>query len=215
MRLLRCNAGHYYDADTFDHCPHCTDAVDNSATIESVTIANRPSEVEPTVAPTANTGWGRIPQNYDPGVTVPLDRNNAVDNDATIGVNVIKDSVIQPVVGWLVCVRGPSLGRDYRLISGRNSIGRDNSNAVSVAEDRSVSRAKHAIVTYDPHSNSFFVQPGESAELCYVNNMVVLESMPLTADDILTVGKTSLLFLPCCTDKFSWSMLRNGVDDNV
>ena len=210
MKLLRCNAGHYYDADKFDQCPHCGNE-DRSATIESVTVASRPMAADDTVAPTApNANWRPIPQNNDPGVTVPLDRRSERDNDATIGVYVRQEAKVQPVVGWLVCIQGPSLGHDYRLISGRNSIGRDDSNAVSISEDISISRAKHSIVTYDPHSNAFFIQPGESSELCYVNNRVVLESMSLNADDIVTVGKSTLLFLPCCSSKFSWSMLENG-----
>jgi hypothetical protein len=214
MKLERCNAGHYYDSDTFAHCPHC-EGGDSSVTVESATVASRPSAPDATVAPTANTGWGHVPQNYNPDVTVPLDRSGATDNDATVGVYVKEDVVIQPVAGWLVCIQGPSLGKDYRLVAGRNSIGRDNSNAVSITEDRSISRAKHAIVTYDPHSNSFFVQPGESSELCYINRTVVLDSMPLNADDILTVGKTGLLFLPCCTGKFSWDLLTNGGASDV
>lgn len=214
MNLLRCNAGHYFDGDTFAECPHCAGS-GNSATIESVTVASRMTAPDATMAPTASTGWGHVPRNQDPGVTVPLDRSALVDNDATIGVYARKDAEVQPVTGWLVCIQGPSQGKDYRLIAGRNSVGRDSSNAVSISEDRSISRQKHAIVTYDPHSNSFFIQPGESSELCYINRKVVLDSMPLHADDVLTVGSTSLLFLPCCTDKFSWSMLTNGGSANV
>ena len=219
MKLLRCNAGHYYDAETFASCPHCTDSDRSSATIESVTVASRPlaidATVAPTAAPTANTGWAQIPRNFDPGMTVPLDVSGAVDNDATVGVYTRKDTVMQPVAGWLVCVQGPSLGRDYRLVAGRNSIGRDSSNPIAINEDRSISRAKHAVVTYDPHSNSFFIQPGESSELCYVNREVVLESMPLKTDDIITVGKTSLMFLPCCSDRFTWDLLTNGGNADV
>ena len=178
MKLLRCNAGHYFDADAFAYCPHCADG-ENSATIESVTVPSHPSALDMTAPPTAQTGWGHVPQNNNPDVTVPLDKSGAVDNDATIGVYTRKDAVIQPVAGWLVCIKGPSLGRDYRIVSGRNSIGRDSSNTIAIIEDRSISRQKHAIVTYDPHSNSFFVQPGESSEMCYVNNKVVLDSIQI------------------------------------
>ena len=32
---------------------------------------------------------------------------------------------INPVTGWLVCIEGPQLGRDYRILSEKNFIGRD------------------------------------------------------------------------------------------
>ena len=32
--------------------------------------------------------------------------------------------VMHPVVGWLVCIEGPSKGKDYRMIAEKNFIGR-------------------------------------------------------------------------------------------
>ena len=32
--------------------------------------------------------------------------------------------VLKPVTGWLVCLEGPSRGRDYRIIPEKNFIGR-------------------------------------------------------------------------------------------
>ena len=34
------------------------------------------------------------------------------------------NSVFDPVVEWLVCIDGPEKGRDYRIRSGNNYIGR-------------------------------------------------------------------------------------------
>lgn len=212
MKLLRCQAGHYYDADTFASCPHCVEG-DLSATIESGSVAGRPSPSavpDITVASSGNTAWSHVPVNNDPGVTVPLTKSATDDNDSTIGVYTRRDAPIQPVAGWLVCTEGPSLGRDYRIVSGRNSIGRDASNVISIAEDRSISRTKHVIVTYDPQSNTFFVQPGESTEMCYLNGKVVLDSVRLSIDDVLKLGNTSLMFIPCCSERFTWDVLRNG-----
>ena len=57
---------------------------------------------------------------------------------------------IDPVVGWLLCVDGPEKGRDYRIRSGRNSIGRAENMDICISGDSSISRERHAIIAYDP-----------------------------------------------------------------
>jgi len=121
----------------------------------------------------------------------------------------------QPVVGWLVCVEGMDRGRDYRLIAGHNFIGRGRDMNVSIEGDLAISRSKHAILTYDPQANSFFVQPGESHELCYLNNKVVLDHVLLKQGDMLSLGNTKLLFVPCCTDAFNWGKDMKGGTGNA
>lgn len=59
---------------------------------------------------------------------------------------------IDPVVGWLVCIKGPSRGRDYRIRSGRNGIGRSDAMDVPIAGDDTVSRENHAFLVYEPQN---------------------------------------------------------------
>jgi hypothetical protein len=54
----------------------------------------------------------------------------------------------------------------------------------------------------------YIVQSGESRELFYLNEKVVLASETITQNDILTIGATKLMFFPCCNDKFSWESLK-------
>ena len=68
----------------------------------------------------------------------------------------------------------------------------------------SVSREKHAVITYVPKQKFFLAQPGESRELFYVNDKVVLENVNLNAKDILEIGRSKFMFVPLCGEKFSW-----------
>lgn len=113
-------------------------------------------------------------------------------------------SMVEPVVGWLVCVRGSSFGASFTLISGKNFIGRDASMDVCIPGDKSISRQCHAILIYDPKSKKFLVQPGTSRELFYLNDSVVLGVEEIVSNDVMTVGNTDLMFIPCCSDVFSW-----------
>jgi hypothetical protein len=112
---------------------------------------------------------------------------------------------LEPVVGWLVCVDGNHLGKDFRLVSGRNFIGRSTKMDVVLDGDASVSRESHAVVVYEPKGNIYLIQPGSSKELSYLNDEVVLESKIIKVNDIITVGATKLMFIPCCSDKFTWA----------
>lgn len=110
-----------------------------------------------------------------------------------------------PVVGWLVCTKGPQYGNDFRLVSGKNFIGRNNSMDVSLSKDNSVSRDKHVTVIYEPNDNTFIVQAGESKQLAYINGSVILTVKELKAYDEIKVGKSVLTFVPLCCDKFEWT----------
>ena len=116
--------------------------------------------------------------------------------------------VMHPVVGWLVCVEGKMLGKAFELKNGKNFIGRSSQMDVILEGDANVSRDRHAIVTYEPRGREFFAQPGESRELFYVNGQVVLMNVVLKARDIISVGKTDLMFIPFCGADFSWDEIK-------
>lgn len=112
-----------------------------------------------------------------------------------------------PCVGWLVALGGAHVGTDFRLKVGRNFIGRSAQMDVALTEDKSVSRERHAIVVYDPKSNTYLVQPGESSSLAYHNNTLLLTPQQLKAYDTITVGDVNLLFMPLCGEQFNWNAL--------
>ena len=170
---------------------------------------------------------------YDP--TVPLEpEKNDDDDDHTVGFfdDVFKgetketakpgastvgratavqakpvNKVSTPCVGWLIALGGEHIGTDFRLKTGKNFIGRSAQMDIALTDDKSVSRERHAIVVYDPKSNMYLVQPGESSSLAYHNNNLLLTPEKLEAYDMVTVGDVNLLFIPLCGEKFSWGNL--------
>lgn len=119
----------------------------------------------------------------------------------------VANKVSTPCVGWLIALGGEHLGTDFRLKVGKNFIGRSQQMDIALAEDKSVSRDRHAIVVYEPKAHLYLVQPGESSSLVYRNNEVVLTPMKLDAYDVITVGDVNLLFIPLCGERFNWGDL--------
>lgn len=115
---------------------------------------------------------------------------------------------IDPVAGWLVCIEGDDFGGSFTIKSGRNFIGRSANMDIVLRGDNSISREKHAIILYEPRRREFVAQPGESRELFYINDEVVLNSVRLKQYDVLSIGNTRLMFFPCCGENFSWEDLK-------
>ena len=195
MNLIECPNHHYYDADRFPTCPYCND-VSNSGFSQTVpadptTIGpTQPGDNEPEIPPT----------------TTFTEENTTSNADIQKTVGYFEEDLgLEPVVGWLVCIEGSHLGKDFRLVSGRNFIGRNPKMDVALEGDSSVSREAHAVVVYEPKGNVYLIQPGTSKELSYLNDNVVLESKVIKPNDVITVGATKLMFIPCCSNKFNWS----------
>lgn len=110
----------------------------------------------------------------------------------------------EPVVGWLVCVRGKHFGESFQLAAGRNAVGRSLSNKIVIHKDNAVSREKHIWITYDPKNRDFFVQPGEGSGLTYLNGELVMEFKKLKAMDKIEFGEGMYLLVPLCGGDFSW-----------
>ncbi|MDR1422291.1 MAG: FHA domain-containing protein [Coriobacteriales bacterium] len=210
MRLTRCANGHFYDEEKYDGCPHCGVGIRNDAVTvgaernEGVTVpASVLTEDLPTsmfVTPNAQP-LGRVIQQAVAGVSNTVN----ADDVQTIGF-FQKRMGTEPVVGWLVATEGSHKGEDFRLKSGRNFIGRSAFMDVCLSKDDSVARERHAAVVFDPKAICFLVQAGDSKELFYVNDKVVLTVEELKPFDTIAIGETRLAFVPFCGKDFSWKV---------
>lgn len=196
MAMKRCANGHFYDDEKYQQCPYCSISnMDLSKTMPI--IQDRPAP-----APMTNDNMGNINR------TVAMNENvnsyTAGDDDCkTIGI-MQSSKGIDPVVGWLVCIEGPDKGKDYRIRSEKNFIGRDSSMDIAISGDMSISRRNHALVSYNPKNNSFRLYPGESHGIVYCNDEEVFSAVMLNRGDIIELGDSKLIFVPLCGEDFKW-----------
>lgn len=198
MNLVRCENGHFYDSERFDECPHC-----NQTTVSTV-IEDDDGNKGYTMPINPNTDSDSTPSKRLGDIV----GDAKGDDDAQKTIGYFGSIPSEPVVGWLVVIEGEHFGEDFTLHTGKNFIGRSKNMDVVLSGDSSVSRERHAILLYEPKSNIFLVQPGDSKELFYLNNEVVLSATKIQAYDILSIGDSRLLFIPCCSDKFNWDLVK-------
>ena len=116
------------------------------------------------------------------------------------------ETIADPVVGWLVVVKGPGRGRALGLGYGFHSIGRDLGQRVRLDfGDQQISRQNHAKLLYDARSRRFFMTPAEGINPVYIHGEALLVPTEIKSGDRLTVGETELLFVPLCGENFDWS----------
>lgn len=115
----------------------------------------------------------------------------------------------EPAVGWLVCVKGPHFGQDFRLLNGKNHIGRENTMEIALTMDTSVSRVQHATVIYNQAKNEFIVTDGGlSRNPVLLNGEVVVSSQKMAADDVISLGESELVLIRFCNDERNWIDLK-------
>jgi hypothetical protein len=192
-KMTKCDEGHFFDKEQNSKCPFCGVGPQLDLTRKADVEALR-SSVERDDAPTRAFGGSDRRSTLDHG---------AVDDGATIAVWAKKGG-IDPVVGWFVCCEGVDQGRDYRIRSGYNNIGRDTSSQICVAGDNTIARIEHAKVFYDLKNAAFHLIAGSGRSGAYVNGAVVLQSVQLKAFDVVEIGATSLVFIPLCGERFRW-----------
>ena len=201
-----CSAGHVYDADQFASCPYCnrnTRAIQFGATAAPAGYG----------ATTAPAGYGAAPAGRDDtiGQTVMPEairrRMEQERDNRTVG-EFKRKLGYEPVVGWLVCVEGPEVGKDYRLFSRINAIGRAEGNDVVLAQEHTVSQKNHVRLAYDAKHNNFQLIPGEGTNVTYLNDEPLYVPQKLNAYDVLEMGATKLIFVPLCSERFRWPEKR-------
>lgn len=146
------------------------------------------------------------------GYTAPLTGasigTGARDEGQTIAV-IHQQLGIDPVVGWLVTVSGPEKGRDYRIHSDNNYIGRGERMDICIRGDDTISRVNHAVIAYDTREKIFFFAPGEGRSINRVNGKAMLGTVILNPYDEIEIGMTKLIFVPFCGERFEWTSEDN------
>ena len=90
-----------------------------------------------------------------------------------------------PVCGWIVCVKGPRRGKDYRVMD-------------------KIARRNHAVIVFDAKKRENMILPGDSNGLVYLNGEAVYLPQPLSAYDVIEMGESTFLFVPFCGEHYMW-----------
>jgi hypothetical protein len=119
-----------------------------------------------------------------------------------------------PVVGWIVVVGGPGLGAHRPIYEGNNTLGRSKGQRIPIDfGDETISAEEQAYIRYDSADRSFLFVPNlAKTNIVSINNKKPTGAVPLTAMDVITVGRTQLAFVPFCGEEFDWSELTDLKD---
>ncbi len=192
--LVRCPAGlHQFDADRYSVCPYCNsrrvDAGGGTNSGVATRVIDRPAKSK----------------DDEDGSTRPMGQASMGGGEVT---QVLKTGGRKPVTGWLVVIEGPGRGASLPVYHGVNSVGRDATQGISLdfrtESDAEIARENQARITYDPKGNIFYLQHGEGKNLTYLNDQPVLELKTLSAYDRISMGRSVLVFVPFCGDKYQW-----------
>ena len=176
MAIVKCENGHYYDDVKYAACPHCGGSIgEDDKTVSFI------SEEE-------------------------LARNKLaamIDSDEkTVGFFQTRMKA-DPVVGWLVCTEGQERGRDYRIRSGRNFVGRSYKMDISIHDDHAVSRDNHCSIVFDPVHGDFIIVPGEGT-ITYINGQPLTEPKHFEDGDTIGIGDSVFIFIAFCKGERKW-----------
>lgn len=191
MEMKKCTNGHYYDASIYHECPYClgTGSVTNGRDDERT-------------MPFFNSG------DEDDSKTIPMAafataKEETDDDERTVAI-VRQNIGLDPVVGWLVCVEGKEKGRDYRIHTDNNYLGRSEKMDICVRGDETISRERHLIISYDSADKIYYCSAGDGRSIVRLNEKAIFQTVELKKYDRITVGKTVLLFVPLCGKDFEW-----------
>ena len=214
MAQARCSNGHIYDTEVYKECPYCDNdarTIDFGGNYEANDIP-RQDYVRKTAPIARSTPVSKIEPEKVPKTTPPqayLDKQDEIKKTAAVFT---PKQGSDPVVGWLVCVQGKEVGMDYRLGAKTNTIGRGSEMDVKIKGDDTITSNTHAKIDYDILNNDFYLIPANNKSTIYLNKTPVYVPQKLTAYDKIRLGKTEVLFIPFCSEKFVWPEAEKNDD---
>lgn len=125
--------------------------------------------------------------------------------DETIFHSELVDSArVRPVVGWLVCVQGSDIGKDFRLHSDYNHVGHAEGQDVRLS-DKTVS-GEHFTISHDRTQNQYFAEMNSKGRtMVYINGYSLGGRVALKRGDQIKVGDTLLVFVPLEQQCVKWN----------
>ncbi len=115
-------------------------------------------------------------------------------------------------VGWLVVVGGPGIGSYRAIFEGNNTLGRNSSQRIPLDfGDDTISSEEQAYIRYDSTARSFLFVPNlTKTNVVSLNDNRPTGAVELNHMDVITVGRTQLVFVPFCGAEFDWAELADA-----
>lgn len=205
-KLIQCeHCSTFYDPGQHSHCPYCpVPGLDGVSATVGDTIGSVPPAPGPRIQ-TPSAG-GEPPTAGAPSASAAARPHPTPPPAEGVTVGVYNKKMrFDPVVGWLICIAGGERGRDYRIFSDRNFIGRGENMRICIKGDDTISRERHSEINFDARHNAFYIAPGEGRGNTYVNDRPVLQAQQPQAWDVIEIGETKLMFVPLCGPAFTWA----------
>lgn len=203
MKLTRCNNGHIYNGSVHSTCPYCSEGTAiNMGQQQSASGVQGGSKVNMMNVSSLNSVNAARAEST-PEMR-PMDYVQA-DDDKTVAYW-IGNMDMDPTVGWLVCIHGRDRGKDYRIRSEKNFIGRSEDMDICIQGDKSISRRNHCVISYNPKQRNFMIIPGDGTGIVYVQNEAVYSPRNLESFDSIEIGESKFVFVPLCGENFDWKM---------
>lgn len=216
MAIIRCARGHYYDTSKYSECPTCRKLETRTSELREKIGSESPVYSAAGADDTINDDV-TMPMIEQDGRTVELGaarrkESGGAADDAGVTVALFSEQRGTAfVTGWIVCIRGPLQGRDFRLRHGMNWVGTSFDSDVCLNGADRVEAVRHCMIAYDDHSNHFFIVAGKGG-LTYLNDRVIREPVQLNLGDQLDIGNCSFEFVPFCREGRLWKVEKD-LDD--
>lgn len=172
-----------------------------------------PLDIEADAPPT--TRVVRSPRKDTPAMPEPDDETTAPARTQLVrGKQRVERGEFQndPVVGWLVIVGGPGIGCYRPVFEGNNTVGRSDKNRIPIDfGDDAISSEEQAYIRYDGSDRSFLFVPNlAKTNVVSLNSKRPTGAVELHQMDVITMGRTQLVFVPFCGPEFDWAALAEA-----
>lgn len=217
---ISCPKGHLYDS-SLPACPFCLPAKGSVGTTNPIN-----NQYGGNIGKTAPVNQYGGSQGGSVGPTAPVNQygasvgptapvNQPQPQNKTVFIGDLSDpnnpnpvqpstpSRVRPVVGWLVCVQGPDIGKDFRLHTHFNHVGRNGNQDVRL-NDETVS-SEHFTVSYDMVHNRYFADMNKGSTFVYINGYPLGARTVLKKGDQIKVGNSLLVFIPLEQQDVKWN----------
>ncbi|MCD4745500.1 MAG: FHA domain-containing protein [Bacteroidales bacterium] len=208
--LKKCKNGHYYDKN-LDHCPYCPQNQDSKMSANNnldktevayntktgnnnSTIADSDTKKSSSLLETEFAAEFNSEQNEESEVDLSKTYIQGVEIDEEDG-NTSKSEfrLSRKIVGWIISYTIDEMGADYQIFEGRNTIGTNSQNNISLSHDVTIS-SQHLTILF--RNGIFHAKDELSSNGTLINDKEVKpnEIIELHDGDKIKIGETIFIF---------------------